>query len=184
MSKLIEKILKESEEKIVYTGINNLNNELDLNSIDSVKNFCIKHAPKKFFKNGKLKMDKVEVGGDLYTIQELIEFMMDQYNIASDSEEIEIYRSLNLKNIKEINFKNLGESWTFIENCAVSYNSHENGNNYILTGLINYKNINWEDSFIMYLENGPSESECCPKKGSNINITNINNKQVDIKGII
>ena len=106
MSKLIEKILKESEEKIVYTGINNLNNELDLNSIDSVKNFCIKHAPKKFFKNGKLKMDKVEVGGDLYTIQELIEFMMDQYNIASDSEEIEIYRSLNLKNIKEINFKN------------------------------------------------------------------------------
>lgn len=75
---------------------------------------------------------------------------------------IKIYRTIYLKNIESLRNEDLGESWSFEKDSAIEFGVHA-GNNYILSGVVNYNDIDWEQSIKSFVMNSSdpfsSESE-------------------------
>jgi len=75
---------------------------------------------------------------------------------------IKVYRTVYFKNIESLRKDDLGESWSWERDSAIEFGVHA-GNNYILSGIVNRKNVDWKRSIEMFVVNSSdpfsSESE-------------------------
>lgn len=64
---------------------------------------------------------------------------------------IPVYRAIRANSQQEIS-PDYGESWSFRKESALSFGAHA-GANYLLSGLINKKDVNWKESIRLYILN-------------------------------
>ena len=168
----IKNVIKES----------NINEILDLNDSDSVINWLKKYGPESIFDDdGNINWEYTDTmtGDDLET---LILLYKEKYNEIRNKSSIKIYRMLKLNTINDLDLNNVGVFWSFDENGVGAYgvgHNYTGENTFILTAIVNTKDIDWEQGFYSFLLYGRSEFECYMKKGSICIITHINDEKLD-----
>ncbi len=87
------------------------------------------------------------------------QFIIDVFNSLPNP--IPIYRTIRVKDVKDVDVEYPGESWSFSKNSALEFGSHA-GNNVLLSTYVDYHNVNWEktiDLFILFSGNMDSDDE-------------------------
>jgi hypothetical protein len=86
--------------------------------------------------------------------------MDDAYNEVNNTleffnelpEPLTIYRSIKVKSLDDIDYENLGESWSYDKQSAINFAYNQAGGNVLLVGKTNFENINWEETLRLYFE--------------------------------
>lgn len=165
--------------------------DLDLSNYDSALNYAYLHGDPHLFKDKQLDMTSKDSHG--LTIEQRIRIYMDEYKKVSLLKEVNIFRTLKLESIDKLDTNNIGSYWSFRKEGAGTYGSgrviepgkkYQDESSYLLTGLVSTNSIDWELGFFNFLTYSLEQFECYVKKGSQVLITGINDKIVDIKAII
>lgn len=101
-----------------------------------------------------------------YTIDDLL----DDYNELKDIIKKPIYRAIQLKDIKELNYNNLGVFWTNIKEQAFSYEG-KGGNDYIVEAKTKLEDV--DISATLIFRRIFPEDEIRLEKHKLINVINI-----------
>ena len=157
-------------------------NELDFTNYDSVAKWVIKN----------IDLDSLYTEEDMNILSELgeerITDYMVKYKEVTHKNEIEIYRLVMLHKIEDLNLNKIGEWWSFEPDGVGSYGfgGGDKHDSYVLTGIINVKDIDWERGFYSFMCYGKDQFECNVKHGSKVIITQINDDilEEEIEGII
>ena len=88
----------------------------------------------------------------LFQSKEYLDSYVDEIIEIFDSfpKEFPIYRSIYVKSEENINWDNLGESWSFDFESAKQFGRH-NGSNIILSAFVNENNVDWVETLRRYL---------------------------------
>jgi hypothetical protein len=108
----------------------------------------------------------------------------NKYADVINEPKIEIYRGVKLNNIKNLDLKDIGMYWTFEKECADYYGSGKreppkNAKLYVLTGIINPKNIEWEHGLTSFIWYGPDQWECALEIGTPVTIIAIDDEKLE-----
>lgn len=179
--------IREMIDKVRNLNKSILKENLDLSNKDNVITWLDKNAPESLFDDdGNIDWGYTDpmTGDDLET---LIYTYMEKYGEVTSEYEIEIYRMLMLKSIKDLDLKNVGVFWSFNEDGVGAYGvgkKFSGENPFVLNATIKTDDIDWEQGFYSFLGYGKSEFECYMKKGSECLITHINERKLkkQIKG--
>lgn len=147
-----------------------LKEDLDLNNKKNIYTWLQSNGPNMLFDDdGNIDSEYIDpmTGDDLDT---LISKYREKYNEISSDKEIEIYRLLKLKTIKDLNLKNVGVFWSFEESSVGAYGVEDKiilgSKTFILNATVKTNNIDWGKGFSSFLLWGKTEFECYVKKGS------------------
>jgi hypothetical protein len=120
-----------------------------------------------------------------YYLEEIEEYV-DIYHGAKRKNEIEIYRALVLNSADDLDLNNIGKHWSFKKEGAGVYGGghpmagmFKDGRSFLLTGIVNFKDIDWLYGFHSYVWYGESQSECALKEGAIIKVIAIDDQQLD-----
>jgi len=85
---------------------------------------------------------------------EYVEYIKDLFISLNDP--IEIYRSLNVDDIKDIDLEYLGNCWSFEKHSALNFgsrnnNNNNNNNNYNISAEIEKKYVDWKQTILAYI---------------------------------
>jgi len=80
---------------------------------------------------------------------EYVEYIKDLFISLNDP--IEIYRSLNVDDIKDIDLEYLGNCWSFEKHSALNFGSRNNNNNYNISAEIEKKYVDWKQTILAYI---------------------------------
>lgn len=146
---------------------------LDLSDFSSVKKWIINSRLDDIVNEEGDDLDYSYIGQNGSSLEDLIKEYMWFFINFSEKKEITIYRLLRLNTIDDLELNDIGEYWSFDKSGVGDYGSgrrkFKGESKFILTGLTNPKNIDWEDGFRHYL-NYPSEQECELKSGTRVKI--------------
>lgn len=101
------------------------------------------------------------------------------YNTYLKEGKAEIYRMIDLPAdvdpIDGINWKHVGEHWSFLRDGAGVYlgSEEEDARYYLIEAEVPFDCVNWEAGFVNYLAWGDSEFECTLESGCKILIKGI-----------
>lgn len=89
------------------------------------------------------------------------------------SDPMRVYRAVVLPSIEGLNIDKLGESWTWEEEMAISYNPSEDlsdeGTDFILSGLVKLYDVDWKRTMAIAL-GGNEESEIVIPTGNPVTL--------------
>jgi len=80
---------------------------------------------------------------------EYVEYIKDLFISLNDP--IEIYRSLNVDDIKDIDLEYLGNCWSFEKHSALNFGSRNNNSNYNISAEIEKKYVDWKQTILAYI---------------------------------
>ncbi len=81
---------------------------------------------------------------------EEIENVFFQFDNLPDP--IPIYRVMGVKDLKDIDYDDLGASWSYNKDSAIGFSQRYNIRGVLLSGLIEKKHVHWESTLKTYLE--------------------------------
>lgn len=167
--------LRESESKKVKKKT------LDLSDFDSVKKWIVSRNLDDLVNEEGDDLDYTYIGHNGSSIENLIKEYMWFFIDYKDEKEITIYRLLRLNTIDDLELDDIGKYWSFDESGVGDYGSgtreFKGDEKFILTGLVNPKNIDWEYGFTSYLYY-PNQSECALKSGTKVKIIAIDDVEL------
>ena len=154
---------------------------LDLSGYESIVLWLENNGPEQIFdENGSLDFSYTDpmTGMDL---EELIYTYKNQYVKVISEYDIEIYRLVLLKDINDLNIKNIGVFWSFEKDGVGAYGATEKSGKkpFVLNAQVKIEDINWEAGLYSFIAYGKSEFECNMKKSSEISITKINDTSIE-----
>lgn len=65
---------------------------------------------------------------------------------------IQVYRSIKVKSMNDIDFKYLGDSWSFDKQSAISFAKNQSRGNVLLLGKTNFDNVDWNKTLEVYYQ--------------------------------
>ena len=65
---------------------------------------------------------------------------------------IPIYRSIKVKSMLDINFDNLGDSWSFDKQSAVNFAKNQAGGNVLLIAKTKFDNVDWNNTLKLWYQ--------------------------------
>lgn len=142
---------------------------LEKHTIDILKNY---HSAEEY------ALNNFDIEDDSLTDEqeERIQTYVDHYN-SINSKYIRIYRAIRLDDISQLDVNNIGLFWSFFKHGAQPQNG-KGKNTYVLTGIINTKNIDWETGFMSFFYYGEDQFECAVNTNVPIKIVEIDNKPI------
>jgi hypothetical protein len=169
--------------KLIENTINEYLNErqvlkenLDLSNFNSAKEWVINQQIDDVVNEDGDDLDYDYYAGGM-DIEELIYEYVSKFNDVKKEDEIQIYRLIRLDNIKQLELNDIGEYWSFEESGVGDYGSgrrdFKGDKMFVLTGLVNPKDIDWEHGFYSFLFY-PDQHECALLSGANVKIIEIN----------
>jgi hypothetical protein len=63
---------------------------------------------------------------------------------------ISIYRTIKVKNINDIDYDDLGESWSYEKESAINFAKNNTNGNYLISGKTNFDNVDWNNTIKLY----------------------------------
>lgn len=63
---------------------------------------------------------------------------------------IPIYRTIKVKSIDNIDYNDLGESWSYEKESAINFAKNNNNGNYLISGKTYFNNIDWKNTIKLY----------------------------------
>ena len=86
-----------------------------------------------------------------------IDNILDMFN--SFTNPFKVFRVIYLDKLKKINFSDLGESWSFDEDSALTFglNNLNKRPNIIFEGMVYFNNVDWKESYRRYCMNSLGE---------------------------
>lgn len=161
--------------------------ELNLENYESALEFASKYADQHLFKGGELDLDST-YSTDNTSLKDRILLYMNKFAECKNMDRIEVYRSIRLSDLGDLSLNKLGNCWSFDKKCAYPHGYtkviESIEKDFILTGLISNKDINWKYGFINFLTFSIEQWECYINTGSKVEITNINDKVIKLIGTI
>lgn len=102
---------------------------------------------------------------------EAIENIFYQFDILPDP--IPVYRVMKVKNLEDIDYDDLGASWSYEKDSALGFGSRYNLYSVLLSGLIEKKYIDWKSTLKVYVQHslgliGEEENEIVIPNTDNI----------------
>jgi hypothetical protein len=105
-----------------------------------------------------------------------------KYNEVNRKPSLTIYRAVCLNDISELDLKKIGTHWSFDPGGVGCYGSGrgKTGNKtFVLTGIVNPKDIDWEYGFTSFMWYGEDQWECALNQSAPVQIVKIDQKQLE-----
>lgn len=63
-----------------------------------------------------------------------------------------IYRSIKIKDLSDIDYEWLGESWSFDKQSAINFAHNQAGGNVLLIGRTKFENVDWQNTLKLFYQ--------------------------------
>lgn len=106
----------------------------------------------------------------------------DKYNDVMSESSIKLYRAVCLKKIEDLNLDKVGTHWSFTPEGVGCYGTMKEipgSKEFILTGKVNPKDIDWEYGFTSFMWYGEDQWECALNPGAPVEILKIDAKVLE-----
>ena len=103
----------------------------------------------------------------------------EKYNEVRRHPTITLYRVIKAEGFENIDLKKIGTHWSFEKSGAGSYGTMgQKGNDILLTGIANTKDIDWQYGFTSFMYYGEDQWECALFDNSPVTLTNIDDQPI------
>lgn len=162
-------------EKVAASVESKKSKDLDLaGDHDDILKWIEKNAPDVEIKGGGPEAEMMLNRVDAYQYK---------YEQVMRSPTVTLYRAVVLKSIDALDTKKIGTHWSFEKDGAGAYglnrSMHKDDKEFILTGIAQTKDIDWEYGFTSFLYYGEDQWECALNPGAHVEITQVDEEPLE-----